>query len=1161
MLPLVEESRNTAVPPLFSLSPSPHRPSPRFLSFLFPRAPRLHSLAQEASLEEMVRLLVDPPPEGADEKRVHKFPYMACEAICCENDHVLDALVSTRDGEMLRRIFSLLDKEGDLDDRLTGYFEKVVFVLLRLRCVQLMAFLNAGGLPLFRKFVRHLDNYSIMQVVEKLFLFQPVSDGQCQPVGLDLGEGGGEDVSGSGSGPDLSLLECQWSSMPEVVDILVEQLVEGGDMQAAGSRDGEAGAEEDKECSLAAATHTHVGSLLLEVIGNAHPDSVFIRHLTDKIARLADVAIPALDLSQPPPLIAAEALRVVREERSSMLSALNIVEALLSRPQAIKLHWDMGQQQAALSPLLPPPAPMDTSSPPEPPSQEDLNGASLPAEETQEPMASPAAGADGRGEQGVDGEGVGGEGAEIEGLEGESGVATLSEEVVGKLLSSLPLVRVYLLSHAMDDRTVTTQSREAVPKLGLTRLRLVRHVEALVKLCSPRVDRALEKEGVLTVCLDMLFKYEWTSVLHQSVTRIVTWIMDAGPSRVGLQAYLVTEGAILQRILEADAHNESEERPESQAEASQGEPGRGVFEGRGRDAKGLEGEGNEGGAGGLAGEAVNAMEEDREPTAEGPAALDVQAAAGVSAEEMGREEGRQGEDGAMAVSASHTSVGSGRGVGGLAAAQDMETSSCPSIAHSESSDRSRGEHRAVPRCRRGYMGHLFIMAQAIMEAARLPLVEMAEGEGLLEVPFVAGGLQSATEGHEPQPSSPSDPTLGPLPSSLGPQSRRAQASGGLEPGASLSSFAQFMGREVDAALRQRWTEFSEGRLTEVTARQGHPLGGFPIPSRADENTLSTKFDDGPGPDFDSESEHLAQRLSGVDVGEGGDVGEELSGGQGDGSGMGWSGSVLPPVEGGPDEDARLLMQQLQRQQEEQDEELHASHGLALGSGSGLGDGAFETKDGSSAQGPDGFGGGSGGSKIEGNGQGSGGVFGQDSIPGLVAGGWAAKAFAEGVPSGGTFGEGWADFSNVSFPPLDSLHRPVGTGHALASSGGGTTGTSSFASVLDGRGFGSMLGAGGGGEGEGATGWGPDKEEGVRGSEEEEEDFFSSSTTVHLTRSMGGEVGSVTTAGSIGGAEEEISADRDGGGSEESVEVATSDARSKVALPLGGIVQQEEDEKE
>lgn len=43
-----------------------------------------------------------------------------------------------------------------------------------------MAYINAGGLPLFQKFVRHLSNYSVMQVVERLFLHQPGWEGKSQ---------------------------------------------------------------------------------------------------------------------------------------------------------------------------------------------------------------------------------------------------------------------------------------------------------------------------------------------------------------------------------------------------------------------------------------------------------------------------------------------------------------------------------------------------------------------------------------------------------------------------------------------------------------------------------------------------------------------------------------------------------------------------------------------------------------------------------------------------------------------------------------------------------------------------------------------------------------------------------------------------------------------
>lgn len=48
-----------------------------------------------------------------------------------------------------------------------------------------MAYINNGGLPLFRKFVRHLSNYSVMQVVERLFLHQPGWEGQSVQQSID----------------------------------------------------------------------------------------------------------------------------------------------------------------------------------------------------------------------------------------------------------------------------------------------------------------------------------------------------------------------------------------------------------------------------------------------------------------------------------------------------------------------------------------------------------------------------------------------------------------------------------------------------------------------------------------------------------------------------------------------------------------------------------------------------------------------------------------------------------------------------------------------------------------------------------------------------------------------------------------------------------------
>lgn len=58
-----------------------------------------------------------------------RFPYMACEIVCCENSRIIDILISGKNekGEiLLDRFFSILDlPPGKIDDRQAGYFEKV----------------------------------------------------------------------------------------------------------------------------------------------------------------------------------------------------------------------------------------------------------------------------------------------------------------------------------------------------------------------------------------------------------------------------------------------------------------------------------------------------------------------------------------------------------------------------------------------------------------------------------------------------------------------------------------------------------------------------------------------------------------------------------------------------------------------------------------------------------------------------------------------------------------------------------------------------------------------------------------------------------------------------------------------------------------------------
>lgn len=95
---------------------------------------------------------------------------MSCELFCCENPRILNRLVEYNDGRFLKQLFSLLSLEAPLDHYLAGYFEKVLEMLFRRMTVPVMAFLNEGSMDLLQRFVNHIDNYSIMQIVQRVLL-------------------------------------------------------------------------------------------------------------------------------------------------------------------------------------------------------------------------------------------------------------------------------------------------------------------------------------------------------------------------------------------------------------------------------------------------------------------------------------------------------------------------------------------------------------------------------------------------------------------------------------------------------------------------------------------------------------------------------------------------------------------------------------------------------------------------------------------------------------------------------------------------------------------------------------------------------------------------------------------------------------------------------
>ena len=118
----------------------------------------------------MLEYIIVPPDEDADSLRRFKYPYMSCEVFCCEIPDILLVFVEHDNGKFLNSLISFLDADGPLDNHLAGYFEKILEMLLRQMTTPVINFLNEGGTAILEKFLKHMDSYSIMQLVQRLML-------------------------------------------------------------------------------------------------------------------------------------------------------------------------------------------------------------------------------------------------------------------------------------------------------------------------------------------------------------------------------------------------------------------------------------------------------------------------------------------------------------------------------------------------------------------------------------------------------------------------------------------------------------------------------------------------------------------------------------------------------------------------------------------------------------------------------------------------------------------------------------------------------------------------------------------------------------------------------------------------------------------------------
>lgn len=252
-----------------------------------------------------------------------RYPYMSCEVICCESPEILNSLVEKGDGKFLNKLFTFLSGEKRLDYYLAGYFEKILEMLFRRMTVPMMKYFNDAGTSLLVKFLNHMDNYSIMQIVQRLMLphipFSNLNDNDS-----DL------------SDEERLLRQCNWSYSVEACQLLLDRMLEYRD----------------------ADVPLHISDLLITVLQLSPPETLVISFLCEPACakRLVRAVVGVRsapdtaasggdderDLDQADIALPGESYT---SSASVSLAAISVLESLNSRLFEASLPFDQSMSQ------------------------------------------------------------------------------------------------------------------------------------------------------------------------------------------------------------------------------------------------------------------------------------------------------------------------------------------------------------------------------------------------------------------------------------------------------------------------------------------------------------------------------------------------------------------------------------------------------------------------------------------------------------------------------------------------------------------------------------------------------------------------------------------------------------------------------------------------
>lgn len=456
-----------------------------------------------------------------------RFPYMACEVICCDIASILEILVqgtstSSEKMSLLDLLFQMLiSTEHKIDDRRAGYLEKITTLLLR-KCPEPMKdYLNKdffegsihchGGSQLMRCMFHHLHSFSIMQILQRLLLRPPPASTPDEEE---------EEEDDMDDDEPMGMIQCNWSDNPNVIQFLIERLNGTSEKNTSSAVHIHC---QEKELNDIMNSSEHACEILITIIQNSTLTSNFLKTLTSG-PMLRQILNPIFSS----PIIMAESI---------MTTSMNVLEILIlqlggfggcgtnteeERQNNLQKNEDNNKMNGNYNLKS---HNSTTTSIKDDEANAKING------ETNHKCKDAAK------------------------INNEGGTEATADSLILQLPELLKTLCGYLLDEETNKWTGPVPfSSSARPLLGTLRLRIIRLMESLVLYNHPKVDQILCQSDLLKVAWDLFWQFPWCTMLHQSVANSMVHILEGNSDRLNLQMYILQRCNLMESLMSSFVH-------------------------------------------------------------------------------------------------------------------------------------------------------------------------------------------------------------------------------------------------------------------------------------------------------------------------------------------------------------------------------------------------------------------------------------------------------------------------------------------------------------------------------------------------------------------------------------------------------------------------------